>query len=193
MSSHRSKIVWKITFNAPVTLLFGALCILALFLGSFSGGRFTTLFFCTYHSSLTSLFTWLRFFTHVLGHANMAHLIGNMSYILLLGPMIEEKYGSKMMMEIIVITAFVTGVINYVFFPHSALLGASGVVFALIILSSITGMKSGEIPLTFILVAVIYLGQQVYDGIFLKDNIANFAHIIGGIVGAIIGFRFGRK
>ncbi len=183
----------KITLNAPVTLSFSALCIIALILGQVTGGRLTQLFFMTYHSALSSILTWLRFFTHVLGHADLGHLIGNMSYILLLGPMIEEKYGSAMIAELIVITAFVTGIVNYILFPHAGLLGASGVVFAFIILSSITGMKSGEIPLTFILVACIYLGQQVYDGIFVKDNIANFAHIIGGIVGAVCGFGFAKK
>lgn len=193
MTSNKQKTVLKITFNAPVTLSFGAVCILALIFGQVTGGRLTALLFSTYHSPITSPMTWVRFFTHVCGHAGWAHLIGNMSYILLLGPMIEEKYSSKMMVELILITAFVTGLVNYLFFPSSALLGASGVVFALIILSSITGMKAGEIPLTFILVAVIYLGQQIYDGIFVQDNIANFAHIIGGIVGAGIGFTTGRK
>lgn len=48
--------------------------------------------------------------------------------------------------------------------------------------------------MTFILVAVIYIGQQVYQGLFVADNIANFAHIIGGGVGAIIGFNLnGRR
>lgn len=183
---------WKITFNAPMVLGFGLLCLMALILGNVTLGVSTTLFFSTYHSSLTSIMTWVRFFTHVLGHADWAHFIGNMSYILLLGPLLEEKYGSKMIAEIILITAFATGIIHYFLFPGVALLGASGVVFAFILLSSITSFKSGEIPITFILVAVIYLGQQVYDGIFLSDNISNLAHIIGGVVGAVFGF-FVRK
>ena len=61
-------------------------------------------------------------------------------------------------------------------------------VFAFILLSSVTSFKEGEIPLTFILVAVIYLGQQIFEGIFAQDNISNMAHIIGGIVGAVMGF-----
>lgn len=73
------------------------------------------------------------------------------------------------------------------------MLGASGVVFALILLSSITSMKNGSIPITFILVAVIYIGQQVYQGIFVRDNVANLSHIIGGIIGAWLGFILNRK
>ena len=146
--------------------------------------------FMTYHSPISLPRTWVRFFTHVLGHATMSHLIGNLTYILLLGPLLEEKYGSAFLLKVILLTALVTGLVNYVIFPGAGLLGASGVVFAFIILSSITGVRQGEIPLTFLLVTAIYLGQQVYEGIFLADNVANFAHIIGGLIGAGAGFGF---
>ena len=85
------------------------------------------------------------------------------------------------------------GVVNYVFFWNSALCGASGVVFAFILMSSFTSFREGEIPITFILVAVIYLGQQIYEGIVLQDNISNMAHILGGVVGGILGFSLNKK
>ena len=184
---------WKIVFNSPTVLLYGIICVIALVLGIVSGGRITKLLFCTYRAPLTNPLTWVRFFTHVCGHSSWEHLLGNMSYILLLGPLLEEKYGSRLILVVILITAGVTGILNFILFPDAALLGASGVVFAFIILSSITGFNSKEIPLTFILVAVIYLGQQIYSGLFIKDNIANFAHIIGGLVGAILGFALNRR
>ena len=179
---------WRVTFNAPVTLVFGAICIVALILSLITGGRTNEALFMTYHSPLKNPFTWIRFFTHIFGHAGWTHMIGNLSYILLLGPLLEEKYGSKTLIGVIALTAFATGILNYIFFPHVGLLGASGVVFAFILLSSVTSFKEGEIPLTFILVAVIYLGQQIFEGIFAQDNISNMAHIIGGIVGAVMGF-----
>ena len=55
------------------------------------------------------------------------------------------------------------------------------------------GFRKGEIPITFILVAVIYLGQQVLDGLFVQDNISNLSHIIGGIVGSIVGWQFNSR
>ncbi len=73
------------------------------------------------------------------------------------------------------------------------LLGASGVVFALILLSSFTCVREGEIPLTFILVAIIYIGQQIYEGLFIQDNISNLTHILGGLVGAGLGFVMNRN
>ena len=114
-------------------------------------------------------------------------------YLLLLGPMLEEKYGSKLLIWVIAITALITSVTNYIIFPNVALCGASGVVFAFILLTSFTSFKSGELPITFILVVVVFLGQQVYEGLFLEDNISNLSHILGGVVGAAAGYMFNVK
>ena len=131
----------------------------------------------------------MRFFTHVLGHSGWQHYAGNMMYILLLGPMLEEKYGSRKIGSAILITA----VVNYIFFPNTALCGASGVVFTFILLTSFTGFHDGEIPLSFILIAIIFIGQQVVDGIFVRDNVSNLSHIIGGVVGSVIGYNVNKK
>ncbi len=183
----------KITFNSPVVLGFIFISLAVLILGFITLGKSNEILFMTYHSSLMNPLTYVRFFTHVLGHSGWEHYIGNASYILLLGPMLEEKYGSKKLLQVILITAVVTGVTNYLLFPRVALCGASGVVFAFILLTSFTSFKNGEIPLTFILVAVIFLGQQVYEGVFLQDDISNLSHILGGVVGAVVGYRLNKK
>lgn len=184
---------FKISFNSPVTLGFVFICFATILLNFVTGGASNQAVFMTYHSSLASPMTYLRFFTHVLGHSGWNHYIGNTAYILLLGPMLEEKYGSVRILEVIGITALVTGIVNYIFFWNIALCGASGVVFAFILLTSFTSFKEGEIPLTFILVAIIFIGQQVYEGIFVYDNVSNLSHIIGGIIGAITGYMLNKK
>ena len=183
----------KVVVNAPVTICFAALMFLVTLAGFLTAGYSTRLLFQTYHSSLLSPFTYLRLLTHVLGHQGWSHFMGNASYILLLGPMLEEKYGSEALIKVIVITALVTGVVNYIFFPGVALCGASGVVFAFIILTSFTGFGAGELPLTFILVAVIFIGQQITEGAFVRDNVSQLSHIGGGMVGAVIGYLWNRK
>ena len=183
----------KIKLNSPLILGFALLSLAAMVLNIATGGVSNRLVFMTYHSSIANPLTWLRFFTHVLGHSGWQHYIGNMSYILLLGPMLEEKYGAKKLLGVIAAAALVTGLVNYFFFPNIALCGASGVVFAFILLTSFTNFKEGEIPVTFILVALIYIGQQVYQGIFVQDNISNMAHIVGGIVGAVFGYLLGKN
>ena len=183
----------KITYNAPVVLTFSLLCLGATVLGIASHGRITQILFMTYHSSLLNPLTWLRFFTHVLGHANFSHFLGNVSYLLLLGPMLEEKYGPRCLIWAILVTALVTGAVNYVLFPQVALCGASGVVFAFILLASFTSFREGTVPLTFVLVALIYIGQEVAEGILLEDNVSNLSHILGGLIGGALGFVLNRK
>lgn len=178
----------KINFNSPVILCFSGICLASLILSFVTGGITDTLFFSVYHSSPSSPLTWLRMIGHCFGHAGIEHFMGNITLILIIGPLLEEKYGIKNMILVIFATALASGLIIYIFFPNTAVMGASGVVFALILLSSFTQVKEGEIPLTFILVAVIYIGEQIYQGIFIDDNVSNITHIAGGIVGALIGY-----
>ena len=135
----------KITFNAPVVLGFAMICLLATIANMITAGGSNRLLFSTYRSSLFSPLTYLRLFTHVFGHSGWAHLVGNMAYILLLGPMLEEKYGSVRLVVVMAVTALVTGLINNLLFGNVALCGASGIVFAFILLTSFTSFKEGEI------------------------------------------------
>ena len=186
---------FAIRFNAPVVLSFDILSQLVLVLASATGGASTARLFCVYRAPLTDPLTYVRFFTHVLGRSGYSHYMSNMLLLLLVGPGLEEKYGSRNLLLTIVITAFATGLVQFLLFPHSALLGASGVVFMMIVLSSFTAMRRGEIPVTLILVVIFYLGGEIMDGLFKKDNISQITHIVGGLCGLIFGFtvRRGRR
>lgn len=177
----------RIRYNSPVVLTFVLLCVAVMVLGYATNLYTTRMFFLVRRGSLVNPLTYIRLFTHVFGHASWEHLTGNMLYLLLLGPMLEEKYGSKRLAIIMTLTALTTGLCNVICFPHSALLGASGIVFCFIMLASITGEKD-TIPLTWIIMMILYIGTQIYDGIFVQDNISQMAHIIGGLVGAGCGF-----
>lgn len=180
----------KVTINAPVVLGIVGISFAATLLGYITGGITSRVIFTTYRSALWSPMTYFRAFTHIFGHADWQHFVGNMSYLLLLGPMLEEKYGSRTLAGVVAVTALSTSLVNYVLFPNVALCGASGVVFAFILLSSFTSFKQGEIPLTFILVSVFFIGQQIFEGIFVRDNVSNLSHIVGGIVGGFLGYEF---
>lgn len=182
----------KVSFNSPVILSFVIMCLVALILNIMTSGATNMLFFSVYRSSLANPLTYIRFFGHAIGHADWYHLLNNMMYVLILGPLLEEKYGSADILFVMIATALVTGIANFIIFPNVCLLGASGIVFAFILLSSFTRIKDGNIPLTFILVAVLYIGEQVYQGIVLSDNVSNFTHILGGICGAALGYALNK-
>ncbi|HOA80474.1 MAG TPA: rhomboid family intramembrane serine protease [Defluviitaleaceae bacterium] len=178
----------KFQYNSPVILTFSLISFLVLLLGVFSGGSTTALLFAVYRTSLKNPLFYLRLFTHVLGHANIQHFVNNFILILLIGPMMEEKYGSKNMVLMMVFTAFITGLVNVIFF-NNMLLGASGIVFMLILLSSFANIKKGRIPLTFVLVVIIFIGQEVVNAFTLQDQVSQLTHIIGGICGGLFGYK----
>lgn len=190
---HSKKSFGIFQYNSPVTLTFALIALLTLLLGSITKGISTNLLFCVYRSSLADPLTYVRLFGHVFGHSGWKHFSSNMVLFLVLGPMLEEKYGSKEFMKMIAVTAVISGLFYMVFYPNSALLGASGIVFMMIVLSSAAGMENGKIPITLLLVVFIYLGGEVMDGINVNDGIAHAAHIVGGLCGAGFGFLAVRK
>ncbi len=84
----------KVSFNSPVILGFAILCFAAMVLDFITRGAANHAFFSVYRSSLLSPLTYVRLFGHVLGHAGWAHFFGNITLILVVGPLLEEKYGS---------------------------------------------------------------------------------------------------
>lgn len=178
----------KITYNSPVILTFALISLIVLIANYLTAGITNRLFFTTYYDSFLNPMFYVRLFTHVLGHSGFSHFAGNMLMFLLLGPLLEERYKSTKLLFMIMVTALTTGLINAIFFPHTALIGASGIVFMFILLASLSSFKEGEIPITFIIILVLYLGQEIVNGIFVNDNVSQMGHIIGGICGSALGF-----
>ncbi|NLD94755.1 MAG: rhomboid family intramembrane serine protease [Fibrobacter sp.] len=178
----------KIRYNSPVILSFALICSGVLLLDHTTNGSLMKSFFICYpHMEFTNPFTYLRIFSHAIGHKDWSHLISNFTLILLIGPILEEKYGSKRLLTMMIISAGITGLLNTLIFP-TGLLGASGIVFMFIILGSFTNFKSGDIPLTFILVILLFLTKEFVDA-FANDSVSQFAHIMGGICGSVFGFK----
>ncbi len=179
----------KIRYNAPVTLTFTLVCVGVLAANQFLFSNLISAFFVVpgrMQFSFTDFFGYFRLLSHVIGHANWGHLMSNFSFILLLGPVLEEKYGSGSVLFMILITAFITGILNVVFFT-TGLLGASGIVFMMILLMSFANVKRGEIPITLLLIVALYITKEVMNA-FQNNSVSEFAHIIGGFCGGLFGF-----
>lgn len=180
----------KITFNSPLILTFSFICVIVLIF-TYYLGMFENSFMTSGRWGSGGILSYFTLFSHVVGHANLEHLIGNLSFILLIGPIVEKHYGSKLLLIMILTTALATSVFNILFFD-SGLLGASGIVFMLIILTSMINIKHKEIPLSFILVVIIFIGKEVINALS-PDQVAQFAHIIGGVIGGVFGFLLAGK
>lgn len=177
----------RISYNAPVTLSFAVLSTAVLVIDMLTGRGLTAGFFSVGPSmNFAAPVDYARLIAHIAGHADWNHLMGNFAFILLLGPILEEKYGTPNIMVMILITALVTGLLN-VLFLSTGLMGASGIVFMMILLVSFTNFRRGEIPLTFILIVLLFLTREIITAVN-TDGISQFAHILGGVCGSLFGF-----
>lgn len=183
--SNLKNILNKIEYNSPVVLTFSLLATAIFFIDQIIPlDIINSLFVYRGGFSLISL---IQMILWPLGHASIDHLLGNITLILLIGPMLEEKYSSKTILILIIITTIVIGFFQAIIFG-SGILGASGIVFMMIVLTSFTNMKDGKVPLTFIFIAILFLAKEIYNGLFVTNNISELGHILGAIVG--IGYIY---
>lgn len=131
--------------------------------------------------------------TNIIGHANMDHLFGNAMLLLLVGPSVEQRYGSFRLLSMMMITSVTICLLQYVTDPRVALHGASGIVFMCMLLTPFTRSAQShdrlEVPLTLVLIALLYIGREIANG-FHPDSTSQLAHIVGGLCGIIYGFIF---
>ena len=178
----------RISYNAPVVLTFAIAAVVA-FLLSHASSVFAQWFVA--YPRLDGIQSYVGLFSHILGHHNWEHLIGNFMIILLIGPILEERHGSFTLLFMILVTALMTGLATLVF-SNAYVMGASGIVFMMILLASLANVRGGEIPLTFLVVALIYMGGEIVPS-FRNDGISHMAHLVGGAVGAAFGFIGARR
>ena len=182
-------IIKKFQYNSPVILTYTVLAFITVTIGYLTNGAANTLLFSVYKGPITDPLFFVRLITHVFGHANFEHYFNNFIIILLIGPMLEEKYGSKNLFLFMVITTVCTGILHILLFD-TALLGASGIVFFMILLSSYANFERGRIPITLVLVIIIFLGREILGSFLLSDDVARITHVFGGVIGAVSGYLY---
>lgn len=173
-------------YNSYVTLTMFFLSFAILIIDKITFGNATKYVFSCGRSSPFNPMTYVNLFAHVLGHKDWNHFSNNYLKILLLGPLIEEKYGWLNFLIMILITAFITGLVNCIT-SKGKIYGASGIVFMLIVLSAFVNVGQSKIPITLVLIILFYLVDEIKQ-LPKKDNISHSAHLIGGICGAVFGF-----
>lgn len=175
-------------YNSIVILTMFFISLFEMILNNLTGGYVTKKFFASGRGSPFNPMTYIKMFIHPLGHMDWSHFSKNYMKILLLGPIIEEKYGSINLLLMILITSFIIAIINIIR-GGNKIVGASGISFMLVILSSIVNINDNRIPLTFILIIIFYITDEIIDLLRTeKDGISHISHLVGGICGAVFGF-----
>ena len=186
----------RVKYNAPVVLTFTFISTAVLIINETLIKNLMDSWFVVQGRGsfqFNSIHSWVTLVSHAIGHAGWEHLLNNFLMILLIGPILEERYGSVRLLFMMFVTALVTGILN-IFLFSTGLLGASGIVFMMILLASFTNFSKGEIPLTFILILALYIGSEIFAAFNNRDdNISQFGHIIGGLCGSFFGFSRQKK
>lgn len=185
----------RIKYNAPVTFTFIIISTLVLLINQFFYSAFIPKFFMAEGASFdwTQPVHYITLFTYVFGHASWDHLLYNLLFLVLLGPILEEKYKPRTFLWMMVVTTLVTSILN-VLLRQPALIGSSQLVFMMILLVSFTRIRQSEIPISLILIAFLYLYRELtahFNGeMAVTGEVSRMAHLIGGLSGLVFGFIY---
>ena len=135
-----------------------------------------------------------RILTALFAHANLEHLVANLSALVLFGLVLEGRIGPRRVFWLFIIS----GIAINLFSPYDRSLGASGAIFAilgtLVVLRPLMMVWVYGMPVPMIVAGLIWLGIDLF-GVFYPSSVANLAHIAGLGSGIVVGFvwrkRFG--
>ncbi len=136
---------------------------------------------------------YLRIFLHILSNPTIELFFINSLTILSLGPALEERYGSVILIVMLLLSAMVSGILTACV-SITPLAGNTEIVFMLIILSIITKLNARQtLPLNYIFIFIIYLIYCFYKE---KTSVSVGAQpfylpiliqLAGGITGSLFG------
>ena len=182
----------KVSYDAPVTLTFVIICAILFLLSTFAikNGALNKIL-----SSPTSTagalpfivsqpISYLRLLLYIFGAGEGAVLITNLILIMLLGPAMEERYGSVIIGIMIFVSALFSGVLNACFCSES-LVGAVPVVSMMIFLNAFMSFSKKKFPLSFAAVMILFVMLEVFSG---AGAIRIIICIAGGLCGSLFAF-----
>jgi len=192
MAKKKFNLNFKISYDAPVTLTFVIISAIFFLLNTFllKNGELSRLL-----ASPTSLegpspfiisqpVSYLRLLLYIFGSHDGISLFTNMILIMLLGPSMEERYGSAIIGIMIFVSALFSGVLNACF-CEASLVGAVPVVSMMIFLNAFMSFSKKKFPLSFVAVIVFFVVLQIFAG---YSAVRIIICIAGGLCGSLFAF-----
>lgn len=192
MGKKKFKLGFKVAYDAPVTLTFAIVSILLFVLNTYVlKGKLTGLFLAAPTMQggelpfvVSNPLSYVRMLFYIFGASNSGMLITNLIFILLLGPAMEERYGSIVIGIMMAVSAVFAGVLNACF-CQKMLQGAISVVFMIIFLNAFISFSKKKLPLSFIAVFVLFILREI-----LEQNPNGIVGIVAGLAGGLCGSLF---
>jgi membrane associated rhomboid family serine protease len=134
-------------------------------------------------------------FGYNFSHVNFDHLIGNLLYLLLLGPAVEAYFGRFRYISFWILCGIGGGIGWALFYPKSVIIGASVAnsglmaVFPFVQRSLVGKLLTG---LVFLVMLYNQFGASVSDLINSSD-VAHLGHVAGAVTGLILFCLFKRN
>ena len=173
-----------VTNDSPVCVFFTVLCCIALMIDAVSSQALSQRLMSlpASHMKLSEAY---RLVLYIFAHSGWPHLCNNSALFLIVGTGLERRFGSVGLEKVIVLSAVGVGLMNFAL-SSTALVGASGVVFAFIFLRASLDATAGEVPVSFLLVGFFWSAKELMS---TEANVSHAAHLAGGVVGAALGLR----
>ena len=141
-----------------------------------------------------SALSYVKLVIYPFGGENSTSFFLNIGFILLLGPVLEERYGSIMLALMIFITSLVGGVLTACVSTFG-ISGCGGIVFMMIILSVLSVFIKKQLPVSWIFIFALYLAFSLFSGkkisgfmLFMQNNVPVFIQLASGFCGGFFGF-----
>lgn len=192
--NRKSKSKISILYDAPVTVTF-ALIVIFVFLvdGAIFKGELSSKYLLAPTAvngenpfSFKAPLSYVQMLFHVVASVEQTTLLSNVIIILLLGPFLEEKYGSVIIGLMMVLSALLSGVLN-ASFCLAGTSGADSIVFMFVLLNSYLSVSKKKIPLSAVIVLILFI-----SGEFFAKNPNGFigilVNIAGGLCGSLLAF-----
>ncbi len=184
----------KLSYDAPVTLTFVIATLLLFVINSFlCKGKLTTLILSAPTSSVGELpfevsspLSYLRLFFYVFGASSGNMMITNLIFILLLGPAMEERYGSVVIGIMIIVSAVFAGVLNACF-CQKMLQGPISIVFMMVFLNAFMSFSKKKVPLCFVIILILFVCREIFEQ-NANGIIGLISSLAGGLCGSLFAF-----
>lgn len=134
----------------------------------------------------------INFFTAIFGHSSLQHLGSNLFFIALFGSIYERYTSTEMFLFTFLASGWIANLTSFIFFYDSFIIGASGGAMGLLAALAVyrprqLGIGLGvPMPMWAVLISYIVIDLA---GITGANNIANEAHLLGMVVGLLIGYN----
>ncbi len=131
---------------------------------------------------------WFQYATALFCHGDWEHLSGNLFFLFLFGRLVEERIGSAGVVLAFLGCGLGANVISAWMLHEGTLIGASGAVFGLFIVSVLLRVRLEWRRLLEVLILGQFVVSQVMDEterLGAQDGVSHLTHVGGAITGAV--------